>query len=217
MKKLFGCLLFIIYVMTAGGQQVYFGTGLVISSFDYENSAGDQITDLKGNYSGGLELGFRMRLMESGLHLSLAATHNKYNATSSDPVLGNFNDWNVAYVGANLLADYELFTPMVHNSERLTLFLKGGVSADFLITGKQRMNSQVYDLHGVEEFDKPVYFVKAGLGANYYLSGKYLVFGQYMFGNSILIGNYSGQEQLKYLTHSIIFGVAMDLFATKKR
>ncbi len=213
MKKIFGCLLFLAFTLTARGQQVYLETGMVISSFDYKNSNGDRLSNLKGTYRNTLGLGARMPLMKSPWHLSFGVSNNKYGASGSDPVLGNYSEWDVSYLGLNLGVDYEFFKPMVHSStqERFSFYLKGIMATEFLISGKQKLNSQVFDLSGVEEFDKPFYFAKGGIGVNYYLTNNYVVFAQYMFGRSLLIGNYSGQEKLHYNTHSVSLGFSVDL------
>ena len=219
MKKIFGCLLFFAFILTASGQQLYLETGMVISSFDYKNSNGERTDNLKGTYRNNLGLGIRMPLMKSPWNLSFEVSNNKYGASGSDPVLGNYSEWDVSYLGLNAGIDYEFFKPMVHNTgqERFSFYLKGIIATEFLINGKQKLNSQVFDLSGEEEFDKPLFFTKGGIGVNYYLSGNYVVFAQYIFGRSILIGNYAGQEKLNYNTHSITLGLSVDLFFKSNR
>jgi hypothetical protein len=81
-----------------------------------------------------------------------------------------------------------------------------------LINGTRILNSQASDLHDVEEFDKPVYFLRGGIGGNYYISRTFIVYAQYMFGRSILIGNYAGQEQLRFISHTVSIGLAINLY-----
>ena len=217
MKKIFGLLLFALLILTVNGQQIYFEAGKVISLFDYKNSASTSLSDLKGTTQSSLGLGFRMPLFKSSSHLSLGVSNNKYGATSSDPVLGNYSEWDVSYLDVNLGVDYEFFKPEMKNADRygFSVYVKGICAADFLLKGKQRLNSQVFDLSGIEEFDKPVFFLRGAVGVYYYITRSYVPFLQYMFGRSFLVGNYTGQEQLRYLTHTVSIGFSVNLIYKK--
>lgn len=213
MKKIFCFFLLTCLLSTANGQQIYLETGKVLSSFDYKNSAGAPLGDLKGTSQNSLGLGFRMPVLQSAFHVSLGVSNDKFGATSTDPALGNYSEWNVSYIGVNLGVDYEFLKPPVVSNDRqgFSFFVKGICATDFLINGKQRLNNMVFNLSGVEEFDKPVYFLKGGVGVYYYITRSYIAFSQYMFGRSILLGNYSGQEQLHYVTHTITVGFSVNL------
>lgn len=213
MKKLILSLLSTLFIYAADGQQVFLETGVVISSFDYKTSDGTRIDNMKGTYRNCFGLGARMPVMKTPWHVMAEVTNNKYGATTSDTELGNFSEWDVSYLGVSLGGDYEFFKPKMINIQRngLSFFIRGLVSAEFLLSGKQKLNSQVYDLKNEEEFDKPVYFVKGGLGAHYYITRSYVVFAQYMFGRSLLFGNYDGIEKLNYNTHTVSLGILLDL------
>lgn len=218
MKKILVSLFLVSFAFAAEGQQVFLETGLVLSSFDYKTSDGSKIENLKGAGKSCFGLGFRTPVMKSPWHAMIEVTNNKYGATSSDPELGNFSEWDVSYVGINLGGDYEFFKPKMINIERngLSFYIRGLAATEFLLSGKQKLNSQVYDLHGEEEFDKPTFFVKGGVGGNYYLTRSYIIFAQYIFGRSILFGNYNGQEKLNYNTHAITVGITVD-FSYKRK
>ncbi len=209
---MFACL-----ILTVTGQQVYFETGKVLSSFDYKNSDGTPLADLKGTTQNSLGLGFRMSLFQSAFHVSLGVANNKYGATSSDPVLGNYSEWDVSYLDLNLGVDYEFFKPEMKNTDRygFSVYVKGICATDFMLNGKQRLNSQVFDLSGVEEFDKPILFLKGAVGVYYYITRSYVPFLQYSLGKSFLVGNYTGQEKLRFLTHSITLGFSVNLIYKK--
>ncbi|MCU0473666.1 MAG: hypothetical protein MUC93_09925 [Bacteroidales bacterium] len=217
MKKIFGLLLFACLILTVNGQQIYFETGKVFSLFDYKNSDGTSLTDLKGTTQNSLGLGFRMSLFKSPCHISIGVSNNKYGATRSDPALGNYSEWDVSYLDLNLGVDYEFFKPEMKNIERygFSVFVKGICATDFMLKGKQRLNSLVFDLSGVEEFDKPVIFLKGAVGVYYYITRSYVPFLQYSLGKSFLVGNYAGQEKLRFLTHSVSLGFSVNLIYKK--
>lgn len=217
MRKLFGCLMFTCFILTLNGQQIYIKTGKVISSFDYINSEGNRLGDLEGSFLNSLGLGGRMPLFQSALHLSFEIANDRFAASSTDPVLGNYSEWDVSFLDLNLGVDYEFLKPDYYQNDRegFSFYLKGIVAGDILIKGKQRLNNQVFDLTGVEEFDKPVLLLKGGAGVNYYITRSYVASVQYMFGRSILFGNYEGQEKLRYLTHSISIVFSVNLWYKK--
>ena len=217
MKKTIGILLLACLILTVNGQQIYIETGKVFSFFDYKNTDGSSLADLKGSTQNSLGLGIRLSLFQSPCHLSIGVSNNKYGATSSDPLLGNYSEWDVSYLDVNLGVDYEFFKPEMKNIDRhgFSVYLKGICATDFLLNGKQRLNSQVFDLSGVEEFDRPVLFLRGAAGVYYYITRSYVPFLQYCFGKSFLLGNYAGQEKLRYTTHSVTIGFSVNLFYKK--
>jgi hypothetical protein len=218
MKKIFSCLLFISLSISLNSQQLYLEAGKVMSAFAYKDSEGNTPDDLKGTIQGNIGLGYRLALSGSPWHLSFEISNNNYGATSSDQNLGNYSEWDVSYLGLNLGVDYEFFKPEIHNAERqgFSFYLKGIAATEFFLSGKQATNAQVFDLKGVEEFDQPVYFLKAGTGLNYYITRSNVVFIQYIFGRSILFGDQSGKEQLHYNTHNLSLGFSIRLFNNKR-
>lgn len=200
-------------MLSLSSQQIYLRTGKVISSFDYLNSEGNTLSDLSGSFLNSLGLGGRIPVMKSPLNISFEISNDKFGASSSDTLLGNYSEWDVSFLDLNLGIDYEFLRPLYNRNdpEGFSFCLKTAFATDFLIKGKQRLNNQVYNLSGVEEFDKPVFIVKGGACVNYYINRSYVAFLQYMYGRSFLIGNYTGQEQLRYSTHSISLGFAVNL------
>jgi hypothetical protein len=215
MKRTICCLLFLLAVLTLRSQQVYLHAGKVISSFDYEDSNGNSPDDLKGSLQGSIGVGYRMQVMNSAWHLSFEISNSNYGSTISDQNLGNYSEWDVSYLGLNLGVDYEFFKPEIHKADRegFSFYLKGIAATEFFLFGKQNLNSQVFDLKGVEEFDQPLFFLKAGTGLNYYITKNHVAFVQYIFGRSILLGDHSGEEKLNYNTHTISIGYAIKLFS----
>lgn len=214
MKKIIGCLLLTSLVITANSQIIFLETGKVLASFNYKNSDGDRLDELSGSNENNVTLGARMALAGSALHASLGAEYQKFSSSTSDPALGYYLEWDAAFAGANLGIDYEFFKPSANRNTDVgfSFYLKGAAAVDFMISGTQKLNSQASDLTGVEEFDKPLYFVRGGIGGNYYISRSFVVYAQYMFGRSSLFGNYANQEQLRFITHTISIGLGINLF-----
>lgn len=213
MKKILCFLLFVVSMSAVNCQQIILETGKTISVFDYTTSSGGSLDNLTGTTHNLLGLGFRIPIKKTNLHFSSETFYNNYGAKGSDRVLNNYYEWDVNYVALDLGLDYEFFRPkaLTFNQEAFSFYLKGAVAAEFLVQGTQRINNQVYDLAGEEQFDQPVYFYRAGAGVNYYLSSNIVVSIQYMGGKSFLIGQSDNQEKLKYMTHSISLCLSLSL------
>ena len=213
MKKILGCLLFSLFAFAASSQIIYFETGKTLSSFDYKNSAGTPLKNLKGSNQNSLGIGVKESLFHSPWHISFDAAYNRYGSMGSDPILGNYYEWDVTYLGANLGFEYEFFKPETNYNEQhgFSFYLKTSVAAEFLLDGTQNLNNQISNLKGVEEFDKPFYFLRGGVGLNYYISKTFVVFAQYMGGKSFLVGSSANQEQLHLITHNISIGFSINL------
>lgn len=213
MKKLIGGILLLLLGFTTSGQILNFEIGQVIPKFDYKNSNGESLDGLKSNNRGNIGFGIRHPLLNTNWHASLLANYNRYEAEGSDPILGNYYKWDARFIGLNLGIDYEFFRPEVNRNEQhgFSFYLRGVVSSEFLIDGTQNLNNQISDLNGTEEFDKPFYYLRGAIGVNYYISKTFILYGQYIGGRSFLVGNYDNKEQLRFTTHSISIGLAINL------
>lgn len=194
--------------------------GKIISAFNYKNSKGERLENLENKTNNHLRLGWRMHFKTSKLYLLSGISYNKYGAKGSDPALGNYYDWDVNYVGVNFGVGYEFFKiksyynfPYVKINPGLTFFVHASIASDFLVQGTQTINSDVYDLVGVEEFDKPFIFAYGTIGSAYYVSKIISVKGMYTYGQSFSVFNsdISKQETLNFTTHTFSLGISISL------
>jgi hypothetical protein len=213
MKRLALLLLFLLVILTSQGQMFFIETGKLLVSINYKNSSGESNTPWTGSIRNNLGVGYRQPLFSTPLHVSVEALYNPYFIQGSDKQLGNFFEYDLNCLGTEILFDYEFLKPYLGRNDRqgFSFSVLAGGMADFLVKGTQRINDQVYDLIGKEEFDKPAVFLKTGAMVNYYLSKNYIVFARYRFGRSFLIGNYKDQEQLRYTTHNLNVGLTINL------
>lgn len=199
-------------MLTTNGQIVYLETGKIFSSFHYKNSSGRSLDNLTGSNQNNLGFGIQFPINKSRYQFTCGFAYNRYGAKGSDPILGNYYEWDVSCLGIKAEIGYEFFRPeMAYNEMHgFSFYPKLSIATEFLINGTQNLNDQVYDLKGVEEFDKPFYFLRGGLGVNYYISKTFIVFLEYMGGTNILIGDYNGKEQLRIRTHNISIGISVN-------
>jgi hypothetical protein len=214
MKNLF-LLLLLSLPLFGSSQQLSVSYGRLLSYFDYEDSQGNSLDNLSGISSNSFMLGYQMPIASKRWYLNTAASYNKYGARGSDIPLDTYFEWDVNYLGINIGIDYEFLEQknFFANQDGFYFYIKGSVATEFMVQGTQRINNKLYNLKGEEQFDKPVFFLRGGAGANYCVSHRLVVFLQYMGGKSLpIFGKSSGdREKLQYITHAFSFGLLLNL------
>ncbi|MDW7691383.1 hypothetical protein R9C00_18455 [Flammeovirgaceae bacterium SG7u.111] len=220
MLKISLTILFSLIVFTATAQEFFMGMGNTTSSFDYKNSKGEKLENLRPNNDLYMEAGYKLHIFTENLNIVPTLSYIQYGASGTEQ---NYSlDWEMAYLGTNIGLEYNLFyisdffnqmNGFVKDREGLILYLKASFSGEFMLSGTQRINNDTYDLAGVEQFDKPFFFGRGGGGLNYSFSEDISIYGQYMFGKSfpIIASNSNDQEELSILTHQFSFGILIGI------
>ena len=215
MKKILYLIIVTISTFSLSGQQVYLETGMTISSFGYKDSEGNSLDNMHGEIHNFMKVGFRTYSPVKRLNYFAGISFNKYGAKGSDESVGNYFDWNVAYLGLEMGAYYEIYKKRyaIRNLSDLTFYLKASVTPEFLVYGTQTINSNVYDVLGIEQFKYPFLFARGGCGVNYYISKTFTLFLQYMGGRGfpLKFGDREDKEKLRLNSHNIGFGLSIDL------
>ncbi|MET1259456.1 hypothetical protein ABV409_08940 [Flagellimonas sp. DF-77] len=204
-------LLFVALVALSQGlrsQQLYAEWGQVISSFDYENSAGGTLENLQSNGASYLNAGYAFQLPGDKVNILLGAVLNTYGAVASDALLDNYFEWNVSYAG--------LQTGMVYyfsRSKAFEFYLKPTVSLEYLVRGTQILNNQVFNLSGEDEFDALLWVPRLGLGVQYPISNKAALYLSYHYGRSFALANARPEdnEKLSINMHAVGLGIVIQL------
>lgn len=203
------------FCLDVSAQQLSLSYGRMLTYFDYEDSQGNALDNLKGITTSSLTAGYQIPIAQKRWYMGAGATYNRYGAKGSDNALDQYYEWDVSYLGVNVSLDYEFYEQQnfFANQDGFYFYLKASMSTEFMVQGTQRINNDLYSLSKVEQFDKPAFFLRGGIGANYCVSRRLVVFLQYMGGKSFLIfGKSSGDnEKLQYITHSFNFGVLLNL------
>ena len=212
--RIYISMLFLATALSSFSQEVFLEGGLTTSNFEFTNSNGQELENLNSVRKGYLSVGFSHEISTEGLNVSVGASHNSYGSVGSDDVLGTFFEYDVDYLGINLGFDYELFT-----FYDFTPFLKVNASYEFLLQGTQRLNNQVFNLKGVEEFDDAGIFFRGGLGVSYPISEKSTIYVLYTYGQSLDLEDTSpnSNEKLKIYMNNIGIGFTLSLPPTKEK
>ena len=207
MVLLFLCCFIIAFSLSA--QQLYLETGKSISSFSYTDSNGNSIDNLQSKSNTYLGMGYRDNLNDDKtLFLNLGLSYSDYGAIGSDPILDNFFEWNVSYLGLQTGLDFRLF-----RLRDFSFYIKGRATFEHLIRGTQTINNQVFNLVGEKEFNNTIFFIKGGLGMQYPISRNTSVFANYFYGKTVLIDQSKSpdQETLKFNNHQFGIGLIINL------
>ncbi len=203
------------FITAASGQQLSLSYGRMFTSFDYQDSQGNALDGLSGTTGNSIMVAYQAPIAKNKWFINTGICLNEYGAKGSDPAVDNYYEWDTNYVGINVGVDYEFFTQknFFANQDGFYFYLKGAMSTEFLIDGTQRINNQLYDLSGKEQFDKPVFFLRGGVGANYCVSQRLVVSLQYLGGKSFPVFGKSSadNEKLQYVSHTISFGLVLNL------
>ena len=186
------------------GQQVFFETGLNVSDFNFRNNEGEYLENLQSKTQNYITAGYKHRIFTDGLNISTAISYNNYGAIGSDPVLQNFFEWDISYLGFNLGLDYEAF--------------KVGNFAFYISAGVQTINNQVYNVKDVEEFKDIAYFFRSGAGLRFDISDTAKMYFQYAYATGLALNdnNNSSVTRLTIGVDTIGLGIMVDIPCYKK-
>lgn len=210
MKNIYILLLInVLFSFQVNSQQLVLETGKAITSFDYENSQGNQLDNLQSTNQNYMYVGYRTKVFKDFIHTSLGVNYSTYGAIGSDNEVNNFFKWETSYLGLNLGLDFRFL-----KIKKINFYIKGSLSSEFIIQGTQTLNNTVYDLVGEDDFDQTNYFFKAGAFIDYPISKNMSVFIQYIGGKSKQLRNSVSnidQEKLRLVSHNFGFGLFINL------
>lgn len=208
----------LLLTFSLNAQQLNFELGKTISSFIYKNSENLELNNLNGSTNNHLGIDWKAPFRKSDFYFISGLSYNKYGTKGSDSILFNYYDWELNYVGVNMGLGYEFFKAdayfdvnNINKQQGFTFYTQLSISSDFLVQGTQTINEQVYNLIGVEQFDKPFIFANAGIGIIYYASKTISANAQYMAGRSLPIFNSESNEKLDFFTHTVCLGFFINL------
>ena len=99
----------------------------------------------------------------------------------------------------------------VYKRGNFRAIVKLALEPQFMMNGTQTINGQVFDLKGVEQFENPFMFFKAGAGANYCLNSTIALSLRYQYGKGFPLGSSSDPEVLRFNTNAISLGIVVSL------
>ncbi len=208
MKKLIITSTFLLLMtLTINSQQLFVEGGKSLTSFEFENSQGENLDNLQSTNQSYISLGYRKNVVQDILHIIVGTGIRSYGAIGSDDAVNNFFEWETTYLDLSAGLDVRVF-----QANNLSFYLRGTTAAEFMLQGTQTLNSQVFNLVGEEDFDKPNFFIRAGTVIEYNVTETMSVYFKYAYAKSLQKLNVvNGQSKLGFKSHDIGFGLFINL------
>jgi len=194
-------ILFLFLYSTIHAQQFMYEIGRVNATFIYSNSDNESLDNLYSETDFSYAFGYRMTLSKS-FYLRIGLVYNGYNNRGTDPVHDNIYEWKTSYAGLQVSPEYQFL-----NGKKFKMLVIGSIEPQFFLKGTQIINRQIYDLKGIEQFDRPFLFWKGGVSANYCLDKNVALSVRYMLGQGNPLGESSDSEILKLKTSTFSVGL----------
>lgn len=199
-------LTFAVFIITqANAQQAFVEIGRTSAFFKYSDSNGEGLANTFTRPQLCYQFGFRGTLYKR-IKYTGTLLFNRYSVFGSDEKFNNSYSWDVQYLGFGVGAEADVL-----KYKRFSLLFQGVVEPQFLIIGTQEVNGQVNDLKGVEEFDRPLLFLRAGAGINYCLIQTIAISFRYKYGLGLPIGKTESSETLRIMSSTFSVGLLVSL------
>jgi len=214
MKKLL--YIFLITISSYGyGQNVFFNTGVNITTYDYENSSGGTSNNLQSSTGSFYEIGYAIPIdfsnrsrgwgRYSRLKFKTSFTLNNYNATGGNS-LDNY-DWKTQYMG--LRTNLEFF---IWKSDYFSGTIDGGVGFEFLGRGKQKIGGETYDLKSNDEFNSLFLTPKLGFNFVYNVTEDVGLSAGFNLSKATSSKGGNGGENVQFNNSQISFGINIQVY-----
>ena len=214
MKKL--VFLFLLLITSfIQGQNVFFNTGVNITTYDYENSSGGTSDNLQSSTGSFYEIGYAIPIdfanrsrgwgRYSRLKFKTSFTLNNYNATGGNN-LDNY-DWESQYMG--LRTNVEFF---IWKSDFFSGTIDGGVGFEFLSRGKQKIGGETFDLKSNDEFNSLFLTPKLGFNFVYNVTDDVGLSAGFHLSKATSSKGSNGGEKVQFNNSQVGFGIIIQVY-----
>lgn len=167
MNKKFIALFFILITLCTYSQKVYVNMGKNYTTYKFVNTqeASSRTSEDGGNF---YELGYLSRRKKDSVRLSyeLGLSLNEFNSIVKAPE--DAVRYQTQYLGLKMGLDYRIIGGYYRN--RFMVYLKGGVTANRFLSGKEDIYDKIYDLKTFDEFNKSIFMGYLGLHTSLIIS-----------------------------------------------
>ena len=203
MKNFLSCVLIILALNFTYSQEAYFSMGRNFTTFDYTNSEGNTNDNIEGSSGAAYELGYVFSLGDK-LGLAAGLTLNEFNATGGNPV--NNYSWETNYLGVQGIFKYAV---LGGRRSDFGLNLNAGINFNHIVSGKQKINGQAFELACEDEFKGLFAQPIIGLDAKYQINSDFALGLGYHFSKNF--GLTSSDQKLNFNNSQLQFNLVMSL------
>lgn len=208
MKHITLFLFLLLSISTFHSQQLFLETGSCSSSFDYLNSSSETLDNLQSKSQNVMQIGYRSESIKNFIYYTITASFTGYGAIGSDPLYGNYMEWDLDYLQLHAGLDVRAFSFGPNE-----LVLKANSSFGYLIQGTQVLNNEVFNLVGEEEFNSTLFSLVMGLSVNRVITEDISMYIQFTsgIGDPLGVKRSDLEERLRLKSKCLSFGVLMQI------
>jgi opacity protein-like surface antigen len=202
-------IILLLFSFKANSQDLLIEGGKSLTAFKFKNSQGENLDNLQGTSQSYFSIAYRKNVVKNILYVIAGTGINTYGAIGSDDSVNNFFEWEATYLNVFVGLDFK-----VYGTDKMTFYLRGTTSAEFMLQGSQTLNNQVFNIVGAADFDKTNYFFRAGTAIEYKLNNTLSLSFQYRYGQSKQLKNNAtepNQSRLRFKSHDIGLGLVVKL------
>ena len=200
------------------GQEIFIKTGFNSTAYDFRSAAGDRLLDFTPGIGSSIEMGMGFPFIPKKGKEDPAQEGRTYfphrlknevslNLDSFNSFGGNSNNnysWETTYAGVTNSISF-----LAHIGE-VELGVKGVLGISGMISGTQVINNSRFPLNGQDDFSGVFARRGGGLSASYPVFQRGFLNLSYSYSKSSRMGG-PAEEKVNFLTHSLLFGVYVQL------
>jgi hypothetical protein len=141
-------------------QEFYIKTGKNFTKYDYSNSSGASNNNLRSGSGDSYEVGY-LHPITAKFSYSAAITWDQLNAQGANGT--SFYSWNTDYVGIQNSVLYTIFK----TRNDIAIDVKAAINTVTIVSGRQLLNNEYYDLTKQKEFNGILFQPLLGLQLKY--------------------------------------------------
>ena len=202
-KKLIVSILLVCAFQVSQAQELYFLTGKNFTTYDFKNSKGASNPNLNNGTGNFFELGFAKPSTNEKFIYSVGLSLNEYNNMGGNST--NIYSWDTQYIGLQGGIHYSIL-----KHRRFQILPKVGLNLATIISGRQMINGNYFDLTKEKEFSGILFTPSIGLSLKYKVSNNgFFSFG-YNYCNGFNLSN-STDQKLSFNTNQLQFGLHYEI------
>jgi len=213
MNKVINTIVMLMIFNFALSQEVYLNIGSNFTNYDYTNSKGEKNPKVISSNGAAFEIGYLFSLNDN-IRLSTGITLDEFNALGGDFV--NRYSWQTSYLGFqstikyNVLDVFKTFKGSHLDNQLFRIHLNLGLNFNHIVSGKQQINGQTFNLTTEKEFKGIFIKPLIGFDVQYFLLDNIALGIGYNVSKNFGVSN-STNQSLNFTNYQLQFNIVMKI------
>jgi hypothetical protein len=185
-------------------QELYMSMGKIASTFEYQDSQGQQLDNLQAVNKNVMSFGIKDELFNNKLQWLIGTGYSGYGAIGSISAYDNFLEWDIQYLELDFGLQFNIF-----NIKKAAFYITGAISPAWMLYGTQTINNTVYNIKDIDSISNSLINFKTGIGVSHPVSHKISFIVEYIYGKSSNLEK--DYEKLKINSNTVNFGFLFNI------